>query len=145
MPRNWKPFSEAVGHPEWQQDPRFATAQARNVHNDDLMGELYAWAATETKREAYDRAGRMRAPISFVHTMADLLDSPHLNERGYLTPIQHPVAGESTYAGPPWWMGPDAWSSDRAPLLGEHTGEILRDVAGMSASELERLAPGVLA
>jgi crotonobetainyl-CoA:carnitine CoA-transferase CaiB-like acyl-CoA transferase len=143
MPRNWKPFTEAIGRPEWQQDPRFATAQARNIHNDDLMGELYAWAASETKREAYDRAGRMRAPISFVHTMADLLESPHLNERGYLTAIEHPAAGEATYPGPPWWMGPDAWATGRAPLLGEHTAEVLREVAGMSSSEIARLSPGV--
>lgn len=138
MPRNWKPFTDAIGHPEWQQDERFATAQARNVHNDDLMGELYAWAATETKRKIYERAGAMRAPISFVHTMEDILESPQLTARGFLAPVDHPVAGEATYPGPPWWIGPNGWSHGRAPLLGEHTEDTLREVAGMSSGEIER-------
>ena len=135
MPRNWKPFTDAIERPDLFDDPRFATGAARTLNNDELMGELYAWAAGVTKRETYARAGRMRAPIAFVHTMEDILSSPQLNARGGLTKIDHPVAGEAIYFGPPWWMGPDGWHSSRAPLLGEHTNEILRDLAGLSATE----------
>jgi len=139
MPRNWKPFTEAIERPDLLNDPRFATQADRTAHNDELMAELYAWAAGQRKREIYERAGNMRAPISFVHTMADLVESPQLNARGYLQRIDHPVAGEATYPGPPWWMGPDGWSAGRAPLLGEHTEEVLRDLAGLSAAEVERV------
>ncbi|MBI2765625.1 MAG: CoA transferase [Chloroflexi bacterium] len=143
MPRNWKPFTDAIGRPELFEDPRFTTQADRVVNNDELMGELYAWAATETKLDVYQRAGRMRAPIAFVHTMADLLESPQLNVRGFLQRIEHPIAGAATYPGPPWWMGPDAWRAGRAPLLGEHTQEVLATVAGMSAAEIARLGPAV--
>ncbi|MBI5946549.1 MAG: CoA transferase [Chloroflexi bacterium] len=129
MPRNWKPFTDAIGRPDLFDDPRFVTQAARTVNNDDLMAEFYAWAAGETKREVYERAGRMRAPIAFVHTMKDLMESPQLNARAFLTRIDHPVAGEATYPGPPWWMGPDGWQAGRAPLLGEHTEEVLAGVA----------------
>ncbi|MGE5596107.1 MAG: CaiB/BaiF CoA transferase family protein [Hyphomicrobiales bacterium] len=139
MPRNWKPFTDAINRPDLFADPRFATQTDRTIHNDELMAEFYAWAATESKREVYERAGRMRAPVAYVHTMADLLDSPQLNARGYLQRIDHPVAGEAVYAGPPWWMGPDGWSTGRAPLLGEHTEEVLRDLAGLSPAEMERV------
>ena len=135
MPRNWKPFTEAIERPDLFDDPRFATGAARTLNNDELMGELYGWAAGVNKREIYARAGRMRAPIAFVHTMDDILVSPQLNARGILTKIDHPVAGEASYFGPPWWMGPDGWSATRAPLLGEHTTEVLREVAGLSAPE----------
>ncbi len=140
MPRNWKPFTDCIGRPDLFDDPRFVTQALRAAHNDDLMAELYAWAATEEKHEVYRRAGAMRAPITFVHTMEDLLESPQLAARGFIQRIEHPVAGEAAYPGPPWWMGPDGgWSAGRAPLLGEHTEETLRGVAGMSPKEVAAL------
>jgi crotonobetainyl-CoA:carnitine CoA-transferase CaiB-like acyl-CoA transferase len=57
--------------------------------------------------------------------MEDLLTSPQMESRGFIQRIDHPVAGEAAYPGPPWWIGPDAWSHERAPLLGEHTDEVL--------------------
>jgi crotonobetainyl-CoA:carnitine CoA-transferase CaiB-like acyl-CoA transferase len=125
MPRNWKPFTDAIGRQDLFDDPRFVTQAARAQHNDDLMAEFYAWAAGETKHDIYRRAGSGRAPIAFVHTMEDLLTSPQLESRGFIQRIDHPVAGEAAYPGPPWWIGPDAWSHERAPLLGEHTDEVL--------------------
>lgn len=125
MPRNWKPFTEAINRQDLFNDPRFVTQAARTQHNDELMAEFYAWAAGETKKEVYQRAGAGRAPITFVHTMDDLLSSPQLEARGFIQRVDHPVAGEAAYPGPPWWMGPDAWRHGRAPLLGEHNIQLL--------------------
>jgi formyl-CoA transferase len=142
MARNWKPFLEAIEREDLFDDPRFRTHDDRTAHNDELMAEMYGWAAGVRKKEIYHRAGKMRAPIAFVHTMADLIESPQLNARGFLQRIDHPVAGEGVYAGPPWWMGPSGWTSGRAPLLGEHAEEILRDVTGLSADEFRRAITG---
>jgi len=125
MPRNWKPFCDVIDRPDLFDDPRFVTQAARTRHNDELMAEFYAWAAGETKHDIYRRAGAGRAPVAFVHTMEDLVTSPHLLERGSIQRMTHPVAGEAAYPGPPWWMGPDAWSSAPAPMLGQHNAEIL--------------------
>jgi crotonobetainyl-CoA:carnitine CoA-transferase CaiB-like acyl-CoA transferase len=138
MPRNWKPFTDAIERPDLFSDPRFVTQAERTVHNDDLLAELYGWAAGVDKKAIYERAGRMRAPIAYVHTMADLLESPQLNARGFLQRIDHPVAGEAVYPGPPWWMGPDGWTQGRAPLLGEDTDELLSRLAGLSSDEIGR-------
>ncbi len=145
MPRNWKPFTEAIERPDLFADARFRTQMDRTMHNDDLLAELYGWAAGSSKKEIYERAGAMRAPIAFVHTMADLLESPQLNARGFLQTIEHPVAGAAVYPGPPWWMGPDGWSAGRAPLLGEHTRKVLTEIGGLSDGEVGRLAEEVLA
>ena len=142
MARNWKPFTEVIDRPDLREDPRFATQAARAQHNDELMAEFYAWAAGETKHDIYKRAGAGRAPIAFVHTMDDLLKSEHLNERGFIQRIQHPVAGEAAYPGPPWWMGPDAWSGRPAPLLGQHTFQVLRDIVGLSSTEIAAATVG---
>jgi crotonobetainyl-CoA:carnitine CoA-transferase CaiB-like acyl-CoA transferase len=139
MPRNWEPFLNAIGREDMRSDPRFATGAARLQHADDLMAELYITLAPVLKRELYQRAGEKRAPIAFVHTMKDVLESPQLNARGILTRIDHPVAGEAVYFGPPWWMGPGGWLTGRAPLLGEHTREVLAE-AGLPAAEIARAA-----
>ena len=136
MARNWPHFAEAAGRREWLADERFATAESRRAHDDELMAEVIAWAAGVRKKEAYALGGRHRAPITFIHTMQDLLESPQLAARGFLRRIEHPVAGAASYPGPPWWMGPDAWRDAPAPLLGEHTEAVLAE-AGLSASEIE--------
>ncbi|MCY3881559.1 MAG: CoA transferase [Chloroflexi bacterium] len=135
MARNWPNFAEATGHPEWLEDERYATAESRRAHDDELMAELITWAASLGKKEAYALGGEYRAPITFIHTMEDLLDSPQLAARGFLRRIEHPVAGEASYPGPPWWMGPDAWRDGPAPLLGEHTDEVLAG-AGLSEADI---------
>jgi CoA:oxalate CoA-transferase len=143
MPRNWPPFLKAIGREDMQTDPRFATGADRLAHADELMTELATTLAKEQKRDLYRRAGESRAPIAFVHTMKDVIESPQLNARGILTRIDHPVAGEAAYFGPPWWMGPDGWQTGRAPLLGEHTGEVLGELAGLSAAEAARVTADV--
>ncbi len=140
MPRNWKPFTDVIGRPDLRDDPRFVTQAMRAQHNDELMAEFYAWAAGETKHDIYRRAGAGRAPVAFVHTMEDLLTSPQLVERGFIQKIDHPVAGQAAYPGPPWWMGADAWNDTRAPLLGEHTDEVL-GAAGLALEERDALRP----
>ena len=135
MARNWPNFAEATGHAEWLEDERYATAESRRAHDDELMAELITWAASLGKKEAYALGGEYRAPITFIHTMEDLLDSPQLAARGFLRRIEHPVAGEASYPGPPWWMGPDAWRDGPAPLLGEHTDEVLAG-AGLSKTDI---------
>ena len=127
MARNWPNFARMTGHPEWLDDERFATAESRRQHDDELMAEVLGWAAGVRKKEAYAAGGEHRAPVTFIHTMADLLESPQLAARGFLRRIDHPVAGESVYPGPPWWMGPDAWRDGSAPLLGEHTRAVLAE------------------
>ncbi len=135
MARNWPPFAQATGHPEWLEDERFATAEARRAHDDELMAEVIAWAASVRKKDAYASGGEHRAPVTFIHTMEDLLESPQLAARGFLRRIDHPVAGAASYPGPPWWMGPDAWRDGPAPLLGEHTRTLLSE-AGLFDAEI---------
>lgn len=140
MPRNWKPFTNCIGRPDLFNDPRFETQALRAAHNDELMAELYGWAATQEKHVVYRAAGAMRAPITFVHTMPDLLESPQLSARGFIQRVEHPVAGAASYPGPPWWMGPGGgWTTGRAPLLGEHTTEVLCNLASLSATEVAAL------
>jgi crotonobetainyl-CoA:carnitine CoA-transferase CaiB-like acyl-CoA transferase len=119
MPRNWAPLAETMGMPELATDERYATSRARLEHNDELVAMLYTWTAEQRKKDAYARAGGLRGPIAYVHTIQDLLDSPHLQARGYFHEVDHPRAGRLTYPGPPFRMSDSPWRAGRAPLLNE--------------------------
>lgn len=140
MARNWRPLAETMELPDLVTDPRFSTPRARMEHNDELIATFYAWAADKQQKEVYARAGSMRGPIAYVHTLADLLESPQLTARGYFQQIDHPVAGRRTYPGAPFSMSASPWRAGRAPLLGEHTDAVLAGSAAPASPELH-LAP----
>jgi formyl-CoA transferase len=145
MPRNWPSFAGAIGRPELADDPKFATNFARLQNNDELEAIVREWASRQDARAAYQEAGGERVPIGFVHSIADLLESEQLRERGFLQRVEHPVAGEQTYPGAPFRMSEVEWQAGRAPLLGEHNREIYRDEMGIGSEELMRLrAAGVV-
>ncbi len=145
MPRNWPWFAEAIGRPELVEDPRFKDNFSRLQHNDELEAIVYEWASQQDAKEAYQRAGAERAPIAFVHTLEDLLESRHLSEREFFQRVDHPVAGEVTYPGPQFRMSEVEWSAGRAPLQGEHNEQLFGKEIGLSGQELSRLrAAGVI-
>jgi crotonobetainyl-CoA:carnitine CoA-transferase CaiB-like acyl-CoA transferase len=145
MPRNWPWFARAIGREDLVDDPRFRDNYSRLQHNDELEAVVYAWAAERKAKEVYQEAGAARAPIAFVHSLGDLLESEQLRSREYFQQVRHPVAGRQTYPGPPFRMGEVEWRAGRAPLLGEHNAEVYRDELGLSGTELARLrAAGVV-
>lgn len=136
MPRNW-PALLQLTEMEWMiEDERFRDQAARLQHEDELRALLYAWTADKTKKEIYERAGSMRAPVAYVHDMADLLASPQLAARGYFHALEHPLAGTLTYPGAPFLMSATPWREGRAPLLGEHNRAVYGGLLGLSEDDL---------
>ena len=81
-----------------------------------------------------------------IYSPEDTIDDRHIRERGFATEVAHPELGASfIYPGAPYTMSASPWAiSRRAPLLGEHTTEVLT-AAGVSPEEQQRLrAAGVL-
>ena len=143
MPRNWGPLAETMGMPHLATDERYSTQRARLDHNDELVATLYAWAAEQRTKEVYARAGTMRGPIAYVHTLEDLLASPQLRVRRFFGEVEHPLAGRLTYRGGPFSMSDSPWRAGRAPLLGEHTQVVLADLPPRPPSLKGRGAGGV--
>jgi crotonobetainyl-CoA:carnitine CoA-transferase CaiB-like acyl-CoA transferase len=145
MPRNWPRFAKAIGRPELVDDARFKDNFSRLQHNDELEAIVYEWASEQDAREVYRTAGAERAPIAFVHTIGELLQSEHLKAREFFQQVEHPVAGELTYPGPQFRMSDVEWTAGRAPLLGENNEELFGEEMGLSGRELSRLrAAGVI-
>jgi len=140
MPKNWPQLIEAMGAAWMASDERFVDNRARLRNDDALSAQFFIWAGGVTKREAYERAGRFRAPITPVNTIADLLASPHLNERAFFAEVTQPDAGTMRYPGPPSRMPASPPAVRPAPSLGEHTREVLTELAGVPRREFALLA-----
>ena len=143
---NWERIAEVLGHPEWRADPRFATNSARMENLDALSALMDTVLVTRDKAEwlaAFDAAG---VPAGSVHNLGEALTHPQTLARGIVVDLVHPEAGATRALGCPLHFSATPARVDRpAPLLGEHTREVLRE-CGYSAAEVESfIAEGVVA
>jgi crotonobetainyl-CoA:carnitine CoA-transferase CaiB-like acyl-CoA transferase len=136
----WQALCQAIGEPQLAADPRFRAASDRKVNEDDLERALTAWTESRTKWDVtrtLQNAGVAAFPSI---TSKDLAEDPHLTERGFFVRLPHAEVGVRTHAGMPWLL-PHAPNGVRAPapLLGEHTDWVMRDLLGYAAPEIARL------
>jgi crotonobetainyl-CoA:carnitine CoA-transferase CaiB-like acyl-CoA transferase len=139
-PHWWPRFCEAVGRPEWADDPRFETVATRFDHMPeitDLMDELFAGRTLAEWGRLFDEARLTWAPAA---TIAEVADDPHATAIGMFPTLQHPQVGEfRTVAAPMRLRGVDLTPRALAPELGQHTREVLAG-AGLSGEQIQALA-----
>ena len=138
LPRNFPGVVEALDMEELR-DPRFAEPAGRLEHNDELIALLYGWFAQRTREELTELGLRHRVPFGYVASIADLVESEHLKERGFFIEQNHPRAGALTFPGRLWTSSEHDWRSERAPELGEHNVAVLHDELGYDLEDLVRL------
>ena len=142
QPRQGEPWSAIVGllnAPELD-DPRFETAEGRMLNAEPLYEILTKALARRKKHELFDSAADRHILLGIVQDPSDLLNCPQLNARGYWVDVDHPVTGPMKYPGAPVRMPGTSWQVSRhAPLLGEHTDEVLESELGIGRQELESL------
>ena len=130
----WAEFLEEPG----LLDPRFSTRQGRMEHWEDLHSlvapKLAQWNNLDLMRETMARG----LVIGLVQSPQQVVESPHLEERGFFTEIDHPEVGPLKYPGPGFFIdGRNGMQNSRAaPRLGEHNAEILGGELGLSPREL---------
>jgi crotonobetainyl-CoA:carnitine CoA-transferase CaiB-like acyl-CoA transferase len=142
---NWERIAEVLGHPQWRSDPRFATNTARKQNLPELVEKMNAVLGTRTRAEwlaAFDAAG---VPAGPVHSIGEALSHPQTLAREMVVETNHPQAGPVKSIGfPIRFSATPAAVTRPAPLLGEHTREVLRDY-GFAEHEIDALlAAGVV-
>ena len=138
-PKMWINLCSAMGKPELADDPRFARNRDRVDNNDALRNEISAWTKGLTKQQVAELLAAEDVPGGPVLDTSELLNAPHLKERGFITTIDHPDRGEVPILG--WAPRLSASSVDlvAAPALGEHTVEILTQDLQLPAATIQRL------
>ncbi|HET8943539.1 MAG TPA: CoA transferase [Dehalococcoidia bacterium] len=142
--KQWRSFLEMMGNPEWGEWEVFANAFVRASNWDALKPFIAEFVAGWTVDDLYLAAQEKRIPFAPVSTMADLLDSPHLNARGFFAEITHPAAGTAKYPGAPYKLMRTPWEiRSPAPTLGQHNEAVLGGL-GLGTAEIDALrASGV--
>ncbi len=136
--RMWDTFCAVIERTDFLDDPRFATGPARLEHADELHEEISKWTRERTKHEAMQELGAAGVPAGATLDTADLHNDPHLQERGFVKTLQHPTEGEIRLLGWPPRLSESDVPLQPAPLLGQHTEEVLEEL-GVSAEEREQL------
>src|SRR5438445_592250 len=126
-------------------DPRCKDAAARWEHRDALNEIITAWTRARTKHEVMAELGKAGVPCGAVLDTAEVLDDPHLNARGQIHTIEHATRGRFRLPGSPVRLSASEAPTTPPPLAGQHTAEVLAEVLGLAADEVEKLrARGVL-
>ena len=147
--QEWDQLQAAMGNPDWAQDSRFHTALGRWQHRHQLDEQLAQWTASRDYQELTDLLQSHGVCAGAALTAPDLVQNPHLNQRGYMWQFDNPGTprvGHRIFAGRPFQIPGIPLSIERAAGLGEDNASVLREVAGLSAQEIEDLArDGVIA
>jgi crotonobetainyl-CoA:carnitine CoA-transferase CaiB-like acyl-CoA transferase len=137
--RLWERLCEAVGRPELAADARFATNDDRMAHRAELAAELESALAARSTGDWVAVLGEAGVPCGPIHDYRQVLDDPHTRAREMEVRVTHPVEGEMSALGIPVKLSDTPGAVRRpAPLLGEHTAEVLRE-AGLSDAEIAAL------
>lgn len=139
----WRRLVAVMGAPDWAMADALATVRGRRRNRDVVDGGLAAWFRTRDAAAAVDDLVRSGVPVAQVISPSDVVDNPHLVDRGYFEPLVHPSTGPGVYPRPPFApiAGTDGrWLRTPAPTLGQHTAEVLGDVCGITGDELTALA-----
>jgi crotonobetainyl-CoA:carnitine CoA-transferase CaiB-like acyl-CoA transferase len=131
--------ARVIGAPEWIDDPRFASDKSRGDHGDVISARFQEWCGARSSAEAIAAFESARVPAGPVYTMREALNDPHVRASGIFTEIDFPGIGTAPVAATPVTLhGTPGDIRKRAPLLGEHSDEILREL-GYSATEIDAL------
>jgi crotonobetainyl-CoA:carnitine CoA-transferase CaiB-like acyl-CoA transferase len=136
----WRSFCPLLGLSEIVADPRFVTNAARNANRPALVEALQGAFLTRTFEEWEAILIPAGIPMGAINTIDRVLTHPQVAARGAIVESDHPVAGRVRSVGPPVRLSETPGRVRMpAPLLGEHTEEVLSERLGLSTADIARL------
>ncbi|MFS0574296.1 CoA transferase [Sporosarcina sp. 179-K 3D1 HS] len=138
--QHWQDFCCMTEMYDWMEDPRFILLTNRLKHKSEFQARLDEWLMQHTREEIIEIAKDWKVPVIPVPTFEDMLSFPQYVERGLFVKVNHPKMGEVTQPGAPFHMSETPWRiKSPAPLLGEHTQDILDGQLGMEETDLQKM------
>jgi formyl-CoA transferase len=108
-------------------------------------GLIAPWLSSHGKEEIFHAGQKRGLAFGYLATLAEAMRSPQHQARGFFRTVEHPECGELTLCGPPFRVERDGWTDARAPLLGEHSDEVLEGLLRRTPGDIAALrAEGVL-
>ena len=136
----YRKFVEAGGRPELAHDARFATNPNRVKHRDVLVPLLAEMVLSRTREDWIKQLEAAGVPCGPINDIAEVFANPQVQARELVTALPHPSAGTVKLLRSPMRLSETPTRLDLAPpLLGQHTDEVLREVLGHSAAQIDAL------
>ena len=137
----WQRLANAVGHPEWATDPRFADVLSRHDRHDEIDEMITGWTSTQDHNEAMNTLQPAGVIAAAVLNPKEVLFDPHLKDRGFFDYVDTENVGVRPA---PHQLGAKfsafkMASNRRAPRLGEHNREILEGLLALTPDEVTNL------
>ena len=136
----FRKFCEVAGHPEWADDPRFASNKARVANRAELIPLIRQATVFKTTAEWVAALEAVGVPCGPINDLAAVFEDPQVLARGLKVELPHALAGAVAQVASPLRLSDTPVDYRMAPpRLGEHTASVLERVLGLSAEAIERL------
>ncbi len=134
--KQWEGFRAALGRPDWCDLERMRRKWQRLNEQKEIDWHVSAWCQEFTASQVMRKMQEFGVPSGIVKTAEDMHRDPQMRHRKHYATLDHPVMGARTYDTPAFKLSKTPHELTRpAPLLGQHTEEVFREVVGMSAEE----------
>ncbi|MFT7058255.1 MAG: crotonobetainyl-CoA:carnitine CoA-transferase CaiB-like acyl-CoA transferase [Pseudorhodobacter sp.] len=132
----WAKFCDAMGRPDWLEDPRYATAPSRSEHRDALGAEIEAITMTRETAAWIDLFTDAGVPAGEINDIGQVFANPQVRHLGLAQPVISQERGETELVGQPILMSrtPSRIAAP-PPTSGQHSAEILTEI-GLSKDEI---------
>ncbi len=119
-----------IVEPGWLDDPRFKDARTRAQHADLMYAGIDAWTLQRSAQECQETLMSAGVPCAVYATASDVLRNQHLIDRGTFATLNDGCGDFKVNNAPFRFRDAQSGIRDLAPRLGEHTGDVLRDLLG---------------
>lgn len=136
----WRGFCELVDRQDLLDDPAYEDVGNRKAEAERFSRMLEDWMRDRTSEECLEKLSEVGIPVAPHNTVPEAAEMDHVRDRDVFREVEHERYGSVTLTRPPFRLSetdPDIWR--HAPLLGEHTTEVLRDI-DYPEEEIESLA-----
>ncbi len=142
-PRPWECIAKALDRPDFLTDPKYSTVNTRAANQVEIIAEIEAWLSTFPSMDAaIAKMEEFDVPCCKINTTQDVVNDPQVKHMGYI--VQAPTQDDITSRDSFLTRGPNAFFSDKpgyihkAPVLGQHTGEVLAEL-GYSSEDIDKM------
>ena len=144
--RTWEKFAQAIGRPELLDRPEYAEDGLRVKNRHQLTQEIEAVTIQQPRSHWLTVLEEVGVPCGPISNYAEVFADPHIQARGMVQEMQHPVGGTVQVLGPAAKLSATPVRLARpSPLYGEHTAEVLAEM-GRTPAEIQELEQaGVIA
>ncbi len=138
-PEHWNRLLKVMGREDLLGDPRFSTPAARTENREEVDAIVAAWSIQHDKHTAMKLVGDATIPAGAVLDTVELSNDPTFRERGIRQTMAHPEVGDYVMSGWPVRFGGKTAPVKPAPLLGQHSEEVLAEWLKLPADEIDNL------